>query len=189
MPKNRTRGLFNNNGDSPNDNTLLVENSIVRQFKERLAVQASTVFPLTCLLGQPFLLHSIRLGHLKIFFCKFSLSFSNLCQADFDFMGASIGISPDPALGEYPAPGVMGSLIRKRSLHFPESTGEIPNSPIELPLDSVELDSVVLVDGSESFLISDVGLALTPNNNGGSSNSSTFLGGGQYCAALEVFQA
>ena len=79
----------------------MVENSIVRQFKERLAVQASTVFQLTCLLGQPYLRHSIRLGPLKIFFCKFGLrlllAFVKLILISWQ---ASFGISPDPALGE-----------------------------------------------------------------------------------------
>ena len=169
--------LFNNNGDSPNVNTLLggeqycaaIQGTPSRPGVYRISIDMLAWATIFTPFNSPWTLENLLLQ-------VQSEASPSLCQADFDFMGASIGISPDPALGEYPAPGVMGEPYSE-TIHFifPESTGEIPNSPIELPLDSVELDSVVLVDGSESFLISDVGLALTPNNNGDRAIPAHFL--------------
>ena len=109
------------------------------------------------------------------------------CSADFDFMGASFGISPNPAIGETFVDGTVNQPYTE-TIHvlIPASTAGIPDSPVELPLDSVVLDSILLIgEMGEQLSTMDVGLTLMPNNNGDSGNPNAFLGGGQYCANLE----
>ena len=109
------------------------------------------------------------------------------CTADFDFMGAGFGISPSPALGETFVDGsVYQSYTETIHIIIPSNTADIPDAPIELELDSVVLDSILLIgELGEAMLTTDIGLALFPNNNGDSGNPNAFLGGGQYCANLE----
>ena len=66
------------------------------------------------------------------------------CDADFDFMGAEFGISPNPLLGETFAEGEVDQPYAD-VIHviIPASTAGIPEAPIELPLDSVVLDSIL----------------------------------------------
>ena len=109
------------------------------------------------------------------------------CDADFDFMGAEFGISPNPLLGETFAEGEVDQPYAD-VIHviIPASTAGIPEAPIELPLDSVVLDSILLIgDMGEAILTTDIGLSMYPNNNGDLPNPNAFLGGNQYCASLE----
>ena len=109
------------------------------------------------------------------------------CTADFDFMGAEFGISPNPALGETFVDGTVNQSYTE-TIHviIPANTADIPDAPIELELDSVVLDSILLIgELGEAMLTTDIGLELFPNNNGDSGNPNAFLGGGQYCANLE----
>ena len=63
------------------------------------------------------------------------------CTADFDFVDAEFGISPNPAIGETFVDGTVNQPYAE-TIHvlIPASTAGIPDSPIELPLDSVVLD-------------------------------------------------
>ena len=109
------------------------------------------------------------------------------CDADFDFMGAEFGISPNPLLGETFADGEVDQPYED-VIHviIPASTAGIPEAPIELPLDSVVLDSILLIGSmGEPLLTTDIGLSMYPNNNGDLPNPNAFLGGNQYCASLE----
>jgi len=109
------------------------------------------------------------------------------CDADFDFMGAEFGISPNPLLGETFAEGEVDQPYAD-VIHviIPASTAGIPDAPIELPLDSVVLDSILLIGSmGEALLTTDIGLSMYPNNNGDLPNPNAFLGGNQYCASLE----
>ena len=109
------------------------------------------------------------------------------CDADFDFMGAEFGISPNPLLGETFVEGEVNQTYAD-VIHviIPASTAGIPDAPIELPLDSVVLDSILLLGAmGEALLTSDIGLSMYPNNNGDLPNPNAFLGGNQYCASLE----
>ena len=109
------------------------------------------------------------------------------CDADFDFMGAEFGISPNPLLGETFVEGEVDQPYAD-VIHviIPASTAGIPEAPIELPLDSVVLDSILLIGAmGEALLTSDIGLSMYPNNNGDLPNPNAFLGGNQYCASLE----
>ena len=109
------------------------------------------------------------------------------CDADFDFMGAEFGISPNPLLGETFAEGEVDQPYAD-VIHviIPASTAGIPEAPIELPLDSVVLDSILLIGSmGEALLTTDIGLSMYPNNNGDLPNPNAFLGGNQYCASLE----
>jgi hypothetical protein len=109
------------------------------------------------------------------------------CSADFDFGDTEFGISPNPAIGETFVDGTVNQPYTE-TIHvlIPASTAGIPDSPIELPLDSVVLDSILLIgEMGEQLSTLDVGLTLMPNNNGDSGNPNAFLGGGQYCANLE----
>ena len=112
------------------------------------------------------------------------------CAADFDFMGASFGLSPNPALGESFVDGVVGQPYEE-VIHVltPSMTSDIPDLPIDLPVplpvDSVTLDGISLVgESGEEISLEELGLSLTANNAGDSGNEFTFLGGGQYCAVL-----
>ena len=108
------------------------------------------------------------------------------CTADFDFMGAPFGVSPNPALGETFVDGEVGQPYNDvMHVVLPSSTGAIPDAPLDVPLDSLILDSLYLVgEMGESFPLTDIGLMLSPNNNGDSGNPNAFLGGNQYCASL-----
>ena len=108
------------------------------------------------------------------------------CSADFDFMGAPFGVSPNPAIGETFVEGDINQPYED-VLHviLPTTTGAIPGAPLDVPLDSLILDSLNLVgEMGEIIALADVGLTMTPNNNGDSGNPNAFLGGGQYCASI-----
>ena len=63
------------------------------------------------------------------------------CSADFDFMGAPFGISPNPALGETFVEGDINQPYED-VLHviLPTTTGAIPGAPLDVPLDSLVLN-------------------------------------------------
>ena len=108
------------------------------------------------------------------------------CSADFDFMGAPFGISPNPALGETFVEGDINQPYED-VLHviLPTTTGAIPGAPLDVPLDSLVLDSLNLVgEMGEAISLESIGLSMSPNNNGDSGNPNAFLGGGQYCASI-----
>jgi hypothetical protein len=108
------------------------------------------------------------------------------CSADFDFMGAPFGVSPNPALGETFDEGEIGQPYED-VLHviLPTMTGVIPGSPVDVPLDSIVVDSLFLIgEMGEELDLSDIGLQLVPNNNGDLPNPNAFLGGNQYCASV-----
>lgn len=113
------------------------------------------------------------------------------CTADFDFGDLTLGVSPNPEIGEQFAPGVIG-MPYEDVLHIllPQYVLDIdstlPFSPTT-PLDSVSLATITLVDLSDTLVtttLAAVGLEVTCNNNGDSGNPCSFLGGNQYCAAL-----
>ena len=113
------------------------------------------------------------------------------CSIDFDFGTETLGVSPNPELGEQFEPGVIGQPYED-VLHIllPQYVLEIdstlPFSPTT-PLDSVSLATISLVDLSDMLMtttLEAVGLEVICNNNGDSGNPCSFLGGNQYCAAL-----
>ena len=96
------------------------------------------------------------------------------CTADFDFMGASFGISPNPLAGEAFEDGFVNSPYED-VIHVltPALSSDIPDLPIELPIalpvDSITLNSITLVgEEGENIALEEIGLTLTPNNNGAS---------------------
>ena len=119
--------------------------------------------------------------------CAAALSGLAQCTADFDFMGAPFGVSPDASLGETFEDAIEG-VPYGETIHvmIPSSLADVPGSPLtEGGLDSIAIESVALTDESGAVvLLADIGLALTPNNNGDSTNPNMFLGGNQYCAEL-----
>lgn len=113
------------------------------------------------------------------------------CVADFDFGTATLGVSPNPELGEQFEPGVIG-LPYEDILHIllPQYVLDIdstlPFSPTT-PLDSASLSNIVLVDLSDTLVtttLDAVGLQVNCNNNGDSGSPCSFMGGNQYCASL-----
>ena len=113
------------------------------------------------------------------------------CTADYDFGNETLGVSPNPELGEQFEPGIVGQSYED-VLHIllPQYILDIdPTLPFfpTTPLDSASLSSVVLVDLSDTLsttTLDAVGLEVVCNNNGDSGNSCSFLGGNQYCASL-----
>ena len=113
------------------------------------------------------------------------------CTADYDFGDLTLGVSPNPELGETFDPGVLG-LPYEDILHIllPQYVLDIdstlPFSPTT-PLDSASLSNIVLVDLSDTLsttTLDAVGLQVNCNNNGDSGNACSFLGGNQYCASI-----
>ena len=66
------------------------------------------------------------------------------CTADFDFMGASFGISPNPLAGESFEDGFVGSPYED-IIHVltPALSSDIPDLPIDLPI-TFPVDSITL---------------------------------------------
>ncbi len=113
------------------------------------------------------------------------------CAIDFDFGESTFGVSPDPNLGETFVTGVLDQPYSD-VLHIliPTSAADIDDQfPPTLPIDSVVVaeNGVVLTDTvtNETFLPEEIGLGLVYNNNGDSGNEASFLGGQQYCAAIQ----
>lgn len=140
----------------------------------------------------------LTMKHLYNAFCVASMLVASCtlswgqCAADFDFGDATLGVSPNPELGEQFDPGVIGQPYED-VLHIllPQYVLEIdstlPFSPTT-PLDSASLSSVVLVDLSDSIsttTLDAVGLQVQCNNNGDSGSPCSFLGGNQYCATID----
>ena len=113
------------------------------------------------------------------------------CAADYDFGTATLGVSPNPELGEQFDPGVVG-LPYEDILHIllPQYVLDIDSTlpfNADTPLDSASLSSIVLVDLNDTLstaTLEDVGLEVICNNNGDSGNACSFLGGNQYCATI-----
>ena len=120
------------------------------------------------------------------------------CDSDFDF--ASSDSWSQPAIGESFLPGCLESDYYD-VWHFliPDTAAGIdPTYSSTLPLDHViflqdAIDAngvysgVVFTDTAtnEVFHATDIGLEVLLNNNGDSPNENTFLGGMQYCAAIQ----
>ena len=108
-----------------------------------------------------------------------------------DFGTETLGVSPNPELGEQFDPGVVG-LPYEDILHIllPEFVLDIDSTlPFfpTTPLDSASLSNIVLVDLDDTLsttTLEAVGLQVLCNNNGDSGNPCSFIGGNQYCAAI-----
>ena len=113
------------------------------------------------------------------------------CAADYDFGTATLGVSPNPELGEQFDPGLVG-LPYEDILHIllPQYVLDIDSTlpfNADTPLDSASLSSIVLVDLDDTLsttTLEAVGLEVICNNNGDSGNACSFLGGNQYCATI-----
>ena len=122
------------------------------------------------------------------------------CDIDFDFGEATFGVSPDPAMGETFLDGMLDeSYFDVLHILIPANAAGIDSTyPPTLPVDSV----IVLansVDGAgtyqgivftdtvtqEQFFADEIGLEVLFNNNGDSGNPNAFMGGEQYCAAIQ----
>ncbi|PCJ81391.1 MAG: hypothetical protein COA49_04645 [Bacteroidetes bacterium] len=129
-----------------------------------------------------------RIYLLVVAFALTSTAFGQ-CVADFDFGDVGFGVSPDPQLGETFDSGVVGEPYAD-VLHilFPALASDIDDTyPPTLPIDSVELISVVLTDTLtlQQYSPIELGLQVVCNNNGDSPNPCMFMGDTQYCASLE----
>ena len=123
--------------------------------------------------------------------CLITTQLLGQCTADFDFGDATLGVSPNPELGEQFEPGVVGESYED-ILHIllPQYAAEVDSTlgfPPTLPLDSVSLSNVILVDLEDTLsttTLEAVGLGVICNNNGDSGNPCSFIGGNQYCASI-----
>lgn len=126
-------------------------------------------------------------------------SFSQ-CDIDYDFGDAEFGVSPDPIVGESFLDGMLDEpYFDVLHILIPATAAGIDSTyPPTLPVDSVIVlqdaidgngvySGVVFrdVDTDEVFHAGDIGLEIVLNNNGDSPNENTFLGGMQYCAAIQ----
>ena len=115
----------------------------------------------------------LTMKHLYNAFCVASMLVASCtlswgqCSADFDFGDATLGVSPNPELGEQFDSGVIGQPYED-VLHIllPQYVLEIdstlPFSPTT-PLDSASLSSVVLLDLSDSISTTTFGCCGTPS--------------------------
>ena len=73
------------------------------------------------------------------------------CTADFDFMGASFGISPNPLAGEAFADGFVNSPYED-VMHVltPALSSDIPDLPVDLPI-ALPVDSMTVNSMSYMF--------------------------------------
>jgi hypothetical protein len=141
-------------------------------------------------------------------FCAFALSLmcsaptlvQAQCESDFDFGDVAFGVSPDPAAGETFLDGMLEEdYYDVLHILIPATAAGIDSTyPPTLPVDSViVLEDMVSADGmysgvvftdtvtNEVFHADEIGLEVALNNNGDSPNGNTFLGGLQYCAAIQ----
>ena len=122
------------------------------------------------------------------------------CDIDFDFGEASFGVSPDPAVGETFLDGMLDeSYFDVLHILIPANAAGIDSTyPPTLPVDSVivlanSVDGAGVFQGivftdtvtQEQFFADEIGLEVLFNNNGDSGNPNAFLGGEQYCAAIQ----
>ncbi len=122
------------------------------------------------------------------------------CDFDFDFGEASFGVSPDPAMGETFLDGMLDeSYFDVLHILIPANAAGIDSTyPPTLPVDSVivlanSVDGAGVFQGivftdtvtQEQFFADEIGLEVLFNNNGDSGNPNAFLGGEQYCAAIQ----
>ena len=122
------------------------------------------------------------------------------CDIDFDFGEATFGVSPDPDMGETFLDGMLDeSYFDVLHILIPANAAGIDSAyPPTLPVDSVIVlansidgagayQGIVFTDTvtQEQFFADEIGLEVLFNNNGDSGNSSAFLGGEQYCAAIQ----
>lgn len=122
------------------------------------------------------------------------------CESDFDFGDVAFGVSPDPAAGETFLDGMLeDDYYDVLHILIPATAAGIDSTyPPTLPVDSViVLEDVVAPNGTysgvvftdtvtnEVFHANEIGLEVALNNNGDSPNGNTFLGGMQYCAAIQ----
>ncbi|HHZ82043.1 MAG TPA: T9SS type A sorting domain-containing protein [Flavobacteriales bacterium] len=111
------------------------------------------------------------------------------CVADFDFGDVGFGVSPDPQQGENFDSGVVNQpYIDILHILIPAFAADVdPTYPPTLPIDSIELISVLLTDTVTLLQYSPVelGLEVVCNNNGDSPSPCMFMGAAQYCASLQ----
>lgn len=122
------------------------------------------------------------------------------CDIDHDFGDAEFGVSPDPVAGEAFVDGMLDEpYFDVLHILIPATAAGIDSTyPPTLPVDSVIVlqdmidangiySGVVFTDlaTDEVFHAPEIGLEVVLNNNGDSPNENTFLGGLQYCAAIQ----
>lgn len=129
---------------------------------------------------------SCRFTLVALVFCAAPATWGQ-CDIEFDFGDALFAVSPDPALGETFTDGMLGeSYYDVLHILIPvDASAIVPDFP--LPVDSVVLEGVVFMDTvtQEQFFADEIGLEVLFNNNGDSGNPNGFLGGEQYCAAVQ----
>ena len=122
------------------------------------------------------------------------------CNIDFDFGEEPFGVSPDPTVGESFNSGVLDEdYFDVLHILIPSTAAGIDSAyPPQLAVDSVivmadmvngsgEYSGIVFTDTTtmDNFHAADIGLEVVLNNDNASPNESTFLGGDQYCAAIQ----
>ena len=119
----------------------------------------------------------------------FTSSAFGQCVADFDFGDVGFGVSPDPSLNENFVSGIVkDEYFDVLHILIPTFASDVDDTyPPTLPIDSIELISVVLTDTISLLEYSpeDLGLEVVCNNNGDSPEPCMFMGGLQYCASIQ----
>ena len=104
-----------------------------------------------------------------------------------DFGEATWGLSPDGETTFFDTAYVSIAYLDEAHLLVPSlATDVVPDIGIQVPVDSVVIEAVVLVDTltGTTLTFEEVGLEYICNNNGDCDDPCTFLSGGQYCASF-----
>ena len=104
-----------------------------------------------------------------------------------NFGEAPWGLAPDGVETFFEVAELGVDYLDEVHLLVPSFASEVvPDTPLDAPIDSVVISSVLLVDtlSGDTLQFVDVGMEYICNNLGDCVDPCTFLGGGQYCATF-----
>lgn len=104
-----------------------------------------------------------------------------------DFGGEPWGLAPDGLESFFESAYVGVEYLDEVHLLVPSLASEVvPDTPLDVPIDSVVIEMVLLVDtvSGDTLFFEEAGLEYACNNLGDCVDPCTFLGGEQYCATF-----
>jgi hypothetical protein len=103
--------------------------------------------------------------------------------SNYDWGGATFGVSPNPLLGETFEIGTINQpYVDQIFVRTPATIADIKGAPdLPVAIDSLSLDNITFLIGDLEQDLSVLGLTVTCNNNGVSPNPCIFFANGNYC--------
>jgi hypothetical protein len=131
--------------------------------------------------------YSFRFALVASFLMAAGASFAQCDPEEVDFGAEPWGLAPDGVETFFDVAELGLDYADDVHLLVPSFASEVvPETPLDAPIDSVVISSVLLVDtiSGDTLDFIDAGLSYACNNLGDCVDPCTFLGGGQYCAAF-----